>query len=180
MRSLFVPALVVATALCATQVVGQTNANFSPPSGPEIVRGFELRERYKLPKHLGETAIYVDSVAVHHVRSEASTIVWRDITGRWHWSQAVEIGPGGLLAVERKLESNDTRDLTSQEARAIEQLITDPSLYSGKTQRAGELEIGAPFHVMAIVTPYGRTTVKWDGRLLGASGKIADIVLGHG
>ena len=179
MRSLVVPALAALSMVCATQAVAGANKDFSRPSAPELVRGFELRDRYKLPEHIGETAIYIDSVAVHHLRSEASTIVWKDATGQWRRSQVIETGPGGLLAVERKLASNESRVLTAAEAQAVESLIKNPSLYSGEVRRAGELGIGAPFHVMAIITPYGRTTVKWDGRLLGTSGKIADIVLGH-
>jgi hypothetical protein len=172
-------ALAAALVVFATQAVAQANKDFTPSNAPELVRSFELRDRYKLPKHIGETAIYVDSVSVHHIRSEASTIVWKDATGQWHRSQAVETGPGGLLSIEQKLESNDTNALSAAEANSVESLIKDPSLYSGEVHRTGELGIGAPFHVMAIITPYGRTTVKWDGRLLGTTGKLADIVLGH-
>jgi len=118
-------------------------------------------------------------VAVHHIHYEASTIVWKDAAGRWQRSQAVESGPGDLLTVSRKLDSSETETLTESDVQSLDSLIKDPSLYSGEVQRAGKVEIGAAFHVMAISTPYGRTTVKWDGRLLGKSGEVADIVLGH-
>jgi hypothetical protein len=179
MRSLLLSPFLFASAACATQTVIPAGKDFSPPAVAEIARGFELRDRYNLPKHVGGTAIFVDSVAVHHLYSEASTIVWRDETGRWRRSQAVEEGPGGLLAIERRLQSNETRSLTDAEARSLERLIRDKTLYSGKVRRTGKVGIGAPLHVMAIVTPFGRTTIRWDGRLRGASGALADIVLGH-
>ena len=121
----------------------------------------------------------MDSVAVHHTHHEGSTIAWKDETGTWQWSQASEVGPGGLLRVERKLEAHQTKALTEDQARSLERLIREPELYSGEVRRTGQSGVGAPFHVMAIVTPFGRTIVRWDGRLGGPSGEVADIVLGH-
>ena len=116
---------------------------------------------------------------MHHVHSETSTIVWLDEGGSWHWSQATEAGPGGLLRMERELRSHETKKLTEREARSLERLIRDPTLYNSKVRRTGQIGVGAPLHVMAIVTPFGRTTVKWDGRLRGPNGRVADVVLGH-
>ena len=62
----------------------------------------------------------------------------------------------------------------------LDQLISDHRLYSEKRQMTDPTGVGAPGHVMSIVTPFGRTTVSWDGRLEGISGKVADIVLGNG
>lgn len=64
-------------------------------------------------------------------------------------------------------------------SRLLDNLIKDPSLYAEEVQRKGDVGIGAPYHVMAIVSPYGRTTVAWGGRLVGTNGAVADIVLGH-
>ena len=178
MKPLSIGVVLVLLSIGVTGAVAEVNKDFSPPSAPELVSGFELRDRYKLPKPIGGTAVYVDSVAVHHTRVEASTIVWKDASGTWSRSQAVEEGPG-LLPLKPQLDSSETKALTADEVQAVEQLIRDPSLYSGHVERTGSLGVGAPFHVMAIITPYGRTTVKWDGRLLGTSGKLADIVLGH-
>jgi hypothetical protein len=169
-----------ALAACVTQPTVRVNSDFSPPTAAEITRSFELRDRYKLPKHLGVTAIYVDSVAVHHLRSETSTIVWRDDNGKWQRTRASEIGPGGLLPVEPKLEFREETSLTDVEARSLERLIKDRDLYSGKVRRTGQFGIGAPVHTMTIVTSFGRTTVTWEGRLRGKNGAVADIVLGHG
>lgn len=168
-----------ALAACASGGVALT-ADLSPPTAPEIVRSFELRDRYNQARHTGRTAIFVDSVAVHHIYAEASTIAWKDESGKWQWSQVSEIGPGGLLPTPRKLESNTSRSLTVADSEALDRLIKDHRLYTGKTQTTGTMGVGAPSHVMSIVTPFGRTTVSWDGRLEGVSGQIADIVLGKG
>jgi hypothetical protein len=128
---------------------------------------------------MGEITIFADSVAVHHVYWEASTIVWKDKAGKWWRNRAVEEGPGGILRIERKLESNETTPLTVAEAQSLERLITNRRLYSEKVWRTGKIGNGAPLHVMEIVTPYGRAMAKWDGRLRGGIGAVADIVLGH-
>lgn len=171
--------LSIALAACAGRNL-PINADFAAPTAPEIERSFALRERYNAPKHIGGTAIFVDSVAVHHIYAEASTVVWKDETGKWQWSRVSEIGPGGLLPIERKMESNRGRPLTALQSQMLDRLIADHRLYSEKRQMTDPTGVGAPVHVMSIVTPFGRTTVSWDGRLEGISGKVADIVLGNG
>lgn len=153
------------------------NTNFAAPNSPEIARSFALRDRYHSAKHIGGTAIFVDSVAVHHIYAESSTIAWKDEAGIWQWSRVSETGPGGLLPVERKLESNRGRPLTAAESKALDRLIADRRLYNGKTRSTPPTGVGAAGHVMGIVTPFGRTTIAWDGRLTGVGGKIADIIL---
>lgn len=150
-----------------------------PLTAPELVRSFKLRDRYGLPTPFGGTAIYIDSVAVHHTYDEGSTIAFKDKQGRWQWSQASETGPGGLLPIERKLTHNRVRSLTDADAQSVERLIRDPALYSGSVERVGEVGVGAPNHVMGIVTPFGRTLIRWDGRLIGPAGELADILLGQ-
>lgn len=169
--------LPIALAACAGRDM-PINADFSAPTSPEITRSLALRDRYGAPKHIGGTAIFVDSVAVHHVYAEASTVVWKDETGKWQWSRVGELGPGGLLPIERHMESKLDRPLTATESEALDRLIADPRLYSGQTRTTDPTGVGAAGHVMSIVTPFGRTTVSWDGRLKGVSGQIADIVLG--
>lgn len=171
--------LTIALAACAGHNT-PINADFSAPTSPEIARSLALRDRYNAPKHIGGTAIFVDSVAVHHVHAEASTVVWKDETGKWQWSRVSEIGPGGLLQIKRHMESNQDRPLTATESKTLDRLIADPRLYSGKTRTSDPTGVGAAGHVMSIVTPFGRTTLSWDGRLKGVSGQIADIVLGKG
>ena len=155
------------------------NTDFSAPTSPEIARSFALRDRYNAAKHIGGTAIFVDSVAVHHVYAEASTVVWKDESGKWQWSRVSETGPGGLLQIERKMESNRDHPLTATDTETLDRLIKDRQLYSGKTRTTAPTGVGAPGHVMSIVTPFGRTTISWDGRLEGVSGEVADIVLGR-
>ncbi|RZL84379.1 MAG: hypothetical protein EOP66_02910 [Sphingomonas sp.] len=167
-----------ALAACAGHNV-PLNTDFSAPTSPEIARSFAIRERYHSPKHVGGTAIFVDSVAVHHVYAEASTVVWKDETGKWQWSRVSEIGPGGLLPIERKMESNRDRLLTAAQSQMLDRLIADHRLYSEERRTIDPTGVGAASHVMSIVTPFGRTTVSWDGRLEGVSGQVADIVLGN-
>lgn len=156
-----------------------TVAAADPLDAPELARSFKLRERYGLSKPVGDTAIYIDSVAVHHTYDEGSTIAFKDERGHWQWSQASETGPGGLLPIERKLTSSRARSLSDSDAQSVERLIRDPALYSGTVEREGDVGIGAPAHVMGIVTPFGRTIIRWDGRLLGPAGELADILLGQ-
>ena len=177
MKPVLALSFLLAASACAPRALPPSNGDFSP--GAEMARAFELRDRYDLPKPRANTAIYVSSTAVHHLYSEASTIAWRDEAGRWQWSQAIETGPGGLLPVKRELDSHETRMLSASDARSLERLIRNPQLYSGKVRRTGKTDVGTPVHVMSIVTPFGRTTVEWSGRLRGPSGKVADIVLGH-
>jgi hypothetical protein len=163
-------------AVCASSGVAAV-ADTLPPAAPQIVRSLELRERYDARKAFGATAIFIDSVAVHHTYNEASTVIWKDELGKWQWSQVSEIGPGGLLPMERKLQYSRERALTDEQSAVLDRIIRDRSLYSGEPRRLG---VGAPSHTMEIITPYGRTTVSWDGLLEGPAGQIADIALGRG
>lgn len=171
--------LAFAIAACANTPRLPT-ADMSPPTAPEIIRSLELRNRYGLVIETSGAAIFVDSVTVHHVRGEASTVVWKDTAGVWRRSQVIENGPGGLLDVERSLASNETRLLSAAETGELERLIAQRSLYSGRVWRTREADVAGAYHVMEIITPYGRTVVRWDGQLLGKSGEVADIVLGRG
>lgn len=177
MKLPFNVALPLALAACAGGRISH-NTDFSPPVSREIARSFALRDRYAEPKHIGTTAIFVDSVAVHHIYAEASTIAWKDEAGKWQWSQISEIGPGGLLPIERKLESKKSRSLTAVETQRLARLLENPRLYTEKTRATDPSGVGAPAHVMSIVTPFGRRTIAWDGRLEGFGGAVADIVLG--
>lgn len=152
---------------------------YAQPSEPEIVRSLELRKRHDLPVPTGSPIIYIDSVAVHHTYNEASTVIWRDASGTWHWSQAREVGPGGLFPVERKLESFKEVELSVSQGSLLDELIRSPKLYRGEVLTSGQTGIGAPFHVMSIASSQGRVTVRWSARLLGDAGAIADIALGH-
>src|SRR3990170_3351198 len=148
------------------------------PSAPEIIRGLEIRRQYGQPIPVASSAIYVDSVAVHHTRSEGSTIVWLGADGRWQWSQVSQTGPGGLLDAEPRMDYTVTRQFTDEESRTLESLLADESLYRGEVRRTGAVGVGAPFHVMEIVTPKGQVVYRWDGRLRDKAGMIADLVLG--
>ncbi|WP_344696232.1 hypothetical protein [Sphingomonas rosea] len=164
---------------CATAPTSRTIAATDPLNAPELTRSFGIRDRYGIPRHVGGTAIYIDSVARHFDYAEASTIAWRDKHGRWEWSQVSERGPGGLLPAKQELNSNKVRSLTDLEAKSVEDLIRNPALYNGIVETDGSHGVGAPSHVMGIVTPFGRTVIRWNGRLLGPAGDLADILLGR-
>lgn len=151
---------------------------YAQPSESEILRSLELRKRHGLPVPTSSTIIYIDSVAVHHTYNEASTIMWRDASGAWHWSQASEVGPGGLFPVERKLENVKEVQLSASQGSLLDDLIRSPKLYGDEVMISGQTGIGAPFHIMSITSPQGRVTIRWSARLLGDAGAIADIALG--
>jgi hypothetical protein len=168
--------LAVSLSACAGQTAA-LNADLSPPVSPEIARGFALRDRYNLPKYIGTTAIFVDSVSVHFISYETSTIVWKDSTGRWQRSQVSETGGVAPLPPKKNLNSNVNEPLSEQQSMMLDRLIANSLLYREKTQATGPQGPVGSSSAMAIVTPFGRTVVRWEGRLEGLSGAVADIVL---
>jgi len=148
-------------------------------SGPDIEQSLALRARYGVATPEAREIVRIDSVAVHHIRTEWSTIAWRDAAGLWRISAVGEEGPGGLLTIEKRLLPETIRTLPARDGQALDRLLRSHGLYRETVRRTGEIGIGAPFHVMEIVTPVGRTVVRWTGRLRGRTGHVADIVLGH-
>ena len=119
MRYLFLFACACMTAGCVTAKTSNLESS-SFALSPEVSRSLELRDRNGISTPESETIIYIDSVAVHHTYSEASTIAWRDEAGRWHWSQASEKGPGGLLPIDRKLQYFREREISDSEGEALD------------------------------------------------------------
>ncbi len=148
-------------------------------SAPEIEQSLALRARYGVAAPEAREIIRVDSIAVHHTRTEWSTIAWRDTAGLWRISAVGEDGPGGLLPIEKSLLPERIRTLPARDGRALDRLLRSDGLYRETVRRTGDIGIGAFVHVMEIVTPTGKTVVRWDGRLRGRTGHVADIVLGH-
>jgi hypothetical protein len=148
-------------------------------SAPEIEQSLALRARYGVVIPQAREIIRVDGIGTHHVMTEWSTIAWRDAAGLWRISAVGEDGPGGLLPIERRLLPETIRTLPVREGRALDRLLRSDGLYRETVRRTGEIGIGAPFHVMEIVSPSGRTVVRWNGRLRGRTGHVANIVLGH-
>ena len=177
MRYLFLFACACMTAGCVTAKTSNLESS-SFALSPEVSRSLELRDRNGISTPESETIIYIDSVAVHHTYSEASTIAWRDEAGRWHWSQASENGPGGLLPIDRKLQYFREREISDSEGQALERLIQSNDVYQGEAETSGTAGIGAARHWMSVVSPYGQVNTHWNARLVGDLGEIADILLG--
>ena len=178
MRYLFLFICACMTAGCVTarsSVLESSSFTLSP----EISRSLDLRDRNGISTPESATIIYIDSVAVHHTYSEASTIAWRDDDGRWHWSQASERGPGGLLPIQRELEYFRERDISVSQGQALDRLIQSKEIYQRETQTSGNIDVGAPMHWMSVVSPYGQVNIHWNARLVGDLGEIADILLGQ-
>lgn len=142
----------------------------------ESVESLALRERYKVPAPRGEATIYVRSVAAHHIRSEFSTIAWRDASGAWSVSRMGEDGPGGLLPIETRLLPEEVRKLSAEEGRALDLLLAETALYDETPAEGRRPGIGTPFHVMEIVVGDRRAVFRWYGRLEARAGKVADLV----
>jgi len=104
--------------------------------------------------------------------------VWRDKDGSWKRSQVAEES-SGLLKIEQRLSLNENSLFPEKDSQALDQMLANRDLYDGKVTSTGSRTVGGLFHVMVIVSPKGRTTIRWDGRLMGEKGALADIVLGR-
>lgn len=147
---------------------------------PEIAASLDLRKYWQAALPQCTASVYVHSAGVHHTKTDQSIIACRDNRGAWTVSKVVQDGPGGLLQTERKLTSKSERKMTGAEGKQLDAIIGLRSLNQEKVQRTGETGVGAPSHVMQIVSPEGNAVARWNGKLLGHLGRIADIVLGPG
>jgi hypothetical protein len=146
---------------------------------PEIEQSLMMRANWRAPIPKGDATIYVHSVGVHHIKTDQSTIAWRDRQGGWSISQIIQDGPGGLLRIEKELTEQDEKKLSAADGQRLDKLLRDQELFKEKPRRTGTIGVGAPFHVMEIVSPSGRVVTRWDGRLRGRLGRVADLVLGR-
>ncbi|WP_044564849.1 hypothetical protein [Azospirillum sp. B4] len=157
-------------------------ARAEPPQdrlAPEVAQGLGMRKGWGLAIPSCDAAVYVDSVGVHHVRTEQSTIACRDQAGTWTVTQVLEDGPGGLLPIEKRITRQSDNRLAPAVGRELDLLLDQPALYDEAVQRTGEIGVGAPFHTMQIEAPGGHVIARWNGRLLGRLGQVADIILGR-
>lgn len=178
MKGILAFVALLVTASCAPIVGQKVNADFSVPADADIARSLDIRSRYQLPTPSSDSIIYVDSVTEHHTRGEASTIVWRDKDGSWKRSQVAETS-SGLLKMKPILSLNENSVFSKKDSQDLDKLTASRSLYDKKVTATGATNVGQLFHVMVIVSPKGRTTIRWGGRLMGEKGALADIVLGR-
>jgi len=149
------------------------------PRPPEIVESLALRAAYGVPSPQGSATVYVHSIAVHHTRTDWSTIAWRGADGVWSVSVMGQEGPGGLLRdIKKSPIPEEVRTLSAREGRSLDRLLADRALYRETPRHGAVTGVGAPYHIMEIVSPEGTLVVRWDGRLRGRGGHVADLVLG--
>lgn len=138
---------------------------------------FALRGRYNVKIPESSDIVYIRSVGVHHMRTEFSTIAWRSNSGGWIVSQVGEDGPGGLVKIKPRLIPETVLKLSDRDSRKLDKILSSTAVYHEQLKRSGTLGIGAPTHEMEIASSRGRKLVKWDGRLKGKAGRVADIIL---
>ncbi len=167
-----IPFVLVLTCACApAHSVQQTmkNARSGHP-------GDDLRARLGVTLPRSDSMIIVYGVAQHHTRSEWSVIAWRSPNGTWTVERAGEES-SGLLRVKPHALPSSKKILTGSEAAQLDRLIKDKDVFREAVQ-AGEVSVGGFGSTMEIVTPKGKRTVDWVGRLTGKLGEIADLVIG--
>ncbi len=167
-----------AAALLAAVCLSGAAFAFAGDAGlaPELVKGLELRARHGIETASSPSAIHVRSQSVHHVSREASTIAMRDGGGRWTVSQVSEDRPGTIVVNRLYVRR---RTLPAPEGIKLDRLLASRRLYAAQAPaHVVPPYVGAYVHVMQIVTPKGRTVVRWTGEPRGRAGKVAALVMG--
>lgn len=179
MRTAIVVALAIALSACASSSGPTSFADRLPSSHPlsELSESVTLRQRYGLRMNPEMPAIYVQSVSVHHTRVLFSTFATRGEDGLWSVRTMGE-ETSGLLVIEARAIPERTQHLTEEQSRALDRLLASDALYTRSPRSSGTFGVGSPQHIMEIAGSDRRTVVKWNGKLLGAAGQIADIVIG--
>lgn len=155
------------------------------PSPNQISNGIgnslALRQRYGISVPTSSSMIMVDSVVLHYMKSEYSTVAWQSADGSWEISRVGENGPGGLIRMDPELIPENHNRVADDDSARLNRLLSDKSLYSENSRFSAPKDaVGVGMHTMEITTPSNHVVVRWVGRLKGRAGKIADIVLGKG
>ncbi len=80
--------------------------------------------------------------------------------------------------MEPTLIPETRRTLTPQDGRVLDRLVASRTLYSASPNSTGQIGVGSAEHVMEIAATGRRLIVRWNGKLRGPAGQIADIVIG--
>lgn len=179
MRALAVVCLVAVSGCLSTTSGQQSFARIETIAAPlsYVSESVALREKYALSIPENEPVIFVESVGIHHTRRIFSTIASRHQSGVWTVSVVGEES-SGLLTMEPTLIPEARRTLTPQEGRVLDRLVASRTLYSPPPYGNGQIGIGSPEHAMEIAATGRRLVVRWNGKLRGPAGQIADIVIG--
>ena len=138
--------------------------------------GDELRARLGLKMPKARSLVIIHGIAAHHTSKQWSIVAWRDNDGRWTIQRGGEAG-SGLLKMERVVFKTETKALGTEAGRALDALLNDADVFQ-ETPIGGEYYAGSLNSTMEIISPTGRQTVCWAGKLAGKLGSIADQVIG--
>lgn len=170
-------ALVFIVSACAA--LDQSNGAMRSTSAPfaAIAESLSLRQRLGAGAPQTASSVYVETSAVHHTRVLFSTIATRSEDGVWSVSTVGE-ETSGLLKINPRPIPERTKQLSAEEGRVLDRLVASPGVFH-ENPRSVEFEgVGIPEMTMEIVTPNGRTVIRWRGELKGKAGDVANLVLG--
>jgi hypothetical protein len=166
-----IPFVLLLTSACApAPSVPAKNAGNGHP-------GDALRARLGITLPHSDSMVIVRGVAQHHTKFEWSVVAWRSRTGTWTVERAGEES-SGLLKLGPQAIPSTKKILTVSEAAQLERLIKDRDVLKEVVVKTGQLSVGGYQSMMEIITPRGKRTVSWVGRLTGKLGAIADVVIG--
>lgn len=147
---------------------------------PEIAEAMRLRARLGVEEQASAATVYLSSRSHHHLVQDHTSVATRDASGGWTVVFAGETR-AGLVRREPTAMPLETRRLSAAESRQLNWQLRSPSLYRQLSPRPrGGLSMDSYWHVMEIVTPQGRAVFRWNGRLGGVAGNVADLIIGRG
>ncbi|WP_231022579.1 hypothetical protein [Sphingomonas sp. IC-11] len=117
----------------------------------------------KVPLPEGGSRILFWSSGAYHSMVSSRVVAVRDWQGKWHTSGFSEAT--SMLADIEPSRMTLERSLSSEEGRALDQLLADPCLYASPTfQRNPNIVAGGAEQTMEIETPGRRWISSWFGR----------------
>lgn len=134
-----------------------------------------LRKRLGLKVPASAPRLVAYRSAVHHSSVQWSVVAWRDADGRWTVERGGEEG-GGLLEMERRVWKTETWALPAATGEALDRLLGEPSIFD-EPPLGEEPAVGGLNSSLEIVSPSGRRSICWSGKLMGILGQVADTVL---
>ena len=167
----------------ALLLTGAPGSSVAPPPqlAEETLEAIRLRARLGVREMASTQTIYVHSQSSHYVTEDFTRVATRGADGQWTVisigeERAGPVGPPGppqLIPEERRI-------LGAGESEHLDRLLHWPPLYRQSSPGERNPGVGAYYHVMEIVTPQGHIVLRWNGRLRGWAGAVADLIMGRG